>query len=169
MFQQETAAATSEVSTRMPGMRRLLIVGCGDVGLRILPLLRGRYRLYALTHSRERHDELREQGVTPLSGDLDDPQSLVRLCGLPHDLLHFAPPPSAGARDVRTGNLIRALRKARSIHSVLYTSVPAGCMATAVDASWGSPRRCVLRPIARAGGSTPNTSCVTGVEAAELR
>ena len=96
-------------------MRRLLIVGCGDVGLRILPLLRGRYRLYALTHSRERHDELRAQGVTPLSGNLDDPESLVRLSGLPHDLLHFAPPPSAGARDARTGNLIRALRKARSI------------------------------------------------------
>jgi nucleoside-diphosphate-sugar epimerase len=96
-------------------MRRLLIVGCGDVGLRMLPLLRGRYRLYALTHSRERHPGLRAQGVTPLPGNLDDPESLIRLSGLSHDLLHFAPPPSAGARDVRTGNLIRALRKARSI------------------------------------------------------
>jgi nucleoside-diphosphate-sugar epimerase len=96
-------------------MRRLLIVGCGDVGLRLLPLLRGRYRLYALSRSRERHARLRALGVTPLSGDLDDPDSLARLSGLPHDLLHLAPPPSAGARDARTGNLIRALRKARSI------------------------------------------------------
>jgi nucleoside-diphosphate-sugar epimerase len=54
-------------------------------------------------------------GVTPLAGDLDEAQSLCRLSGLPHDVLHFAPPPGSGARDGRTGNLIRALQKARSI------------------------------------------------------
>jgi nucleoside-diphosphate-sugar epimerase len=96
-------------------MRRLLIVGCGDVGLRMLPLLAGRYRLYALSHSPERRALLRAHGVTPLAGDLDDAGSLARLAGLPHDVLHFAPPPSAGQRDGRTSNLIRALRKARSI------------------------------------------------------
>jgi nucleoside-diphosphate-sugar epimerase len=96
-------------------MRRLLIVGCGDVALRMVPLLRGRYRLYALTHSRDRHALLRALGITPLSGDLDDADSLTRLSGVPHDVLHFAPPPSAGSRDVRTGNLIRALRNARSL------------------------------------------------------
>lgn len=97
------------------GMKRLLIVGCGDVGMRMLPLLRGRYRLFALTRSGERDSTLRALGVTPLAGDLDDAQSLCRLAGLPHDVLHFAPPPGAGARDGRTGNLIRALQKARSI------------------------------------------------------
>lgn len=96
-------------------MRRLLIVGCGDVGLRMVALLKGRFRLYALTRSRERAELLRAQGVTPLAGDLDCGNSLARLAGLPHDVLHFAPPPSAGERDARTGNLIRALRKARSI------------------------------------------------------
>jgi nucleoside-diphosphate-sugar epimerase len=96
-------------------MRRLLIVGCGDVALRMVPLLRGRYRLYALTHSQARHALIRAHGITPLTGDLDDAGSLARLSGLPHDVLHFAPPPSAGTRDVRTGNLIRALRTARSI------------------------------------------------------
>jgi len=96
-------------------MRRLLIVGCGDVGLRMVPLVRGRYRLFALTRSGERHSLLREMGVTPLTGDLDAVHSLSRLPGLPHDVLHFAPPPGAGARDWRTGNLIRALQKARSI------------------------------------------------------
>ena len=28
---------------------RLLIIGCGDVGLRVLKLLSGRWRVYALT------------------------------------------------------------------------------------------------------------------------
>ena len=96
-------------------MRRLLIVGCGDVGLRTVALLRGRYRLFALTRSGERHSLLCEMGVTPLTGDLDAAHSLSRLAGLPHDVLHFAPPPGAGPRDRRTGNLIRALQKARSI------------------------------------------------------
>jgi nucleoside-diphosphate-sugar epimerase len=96
-------------------MRRLLIVGCGDVALRMVPLLHGRFRVYALTHTKARRKTLRALGITPLCGDLDDAGSLGRLAGLPHDVLHFAPPPSGGATDLRTANLIRALRKARSI------------------------------------------------------
>jgi len=83
--------------------------------MRLVPRLRNRYRLYALTRSRERHALLRTQGVVPLSGDLDDADSLARLAGLPHDVLHFAPPPNRGEDDVRTANLVCALRKARSI------------------------------------------------------
>jgi nucleoside-diphosphate-sugar epimerase len=83
--------------------------------MRLVPLLRNRYRLYALTRSRERQGLLRAQGVVPLHGDLDDAGSLARLAGLPHDVLHFAPPPNRGGDDVRTANLIRALQNARSI------------------------------------------------------
>lgn len=83
--------------------------------MRMLPLLRGRYRVYALSRAPQRHALLRSLGVTPLLGDLDRPASLARLTGLAHVVLHFAPPPSAGGRDARTANLIRALRKARSI------------------------------------------------------
>jgi nucleoside-diphosphate-sugar epimerase len=91
--------------------------------MRLVPLLRNRYRLYALTRSRERHALLRTQGVVPLSGDLDDAGSLARLAGLSHDVLHFAPPPNRGEDDVRTANLIRALRKARSIpQRMIYIS-----------------------------------------------
>ena len=50
----------------------LLIVGCGDVGLRVVKLLRGRWRLLALTSSPARTDELRRAGVLPLLGNLDD-------------------------------------------------------------------------------------------------
>ena len=96
-------------------MRRLLIIGCGDVALRTVRLLRGRYRLYALSHSTQRYDLLRAHGIIPLPGDLDDPAQLSRLPGLPHDILHFAPPPAEGARDARTANLIRALQRGPSI------------------------------------------------------
>jgi nucleoside-diphosphate-sugar epimerase len=91
--------------------------------MRLVPLLRGRYRLYALARSAERLELLRTQGVVPLPGDLDDAASLARLAGLPHDVLHFAPPPNRGEDDLRTANLVRALRTARSIpQRIIYIS-----------------------------------------------
>lgn len=78
-------------------------------------LLRGRYRVYALSHSAQRYELLRAHGIIPLPGDLDDPAQLSRLAGLSHDILHFAPPSAEGARDVRTRNLIRALKRSLSI------------------------------------------------------
>jgi nucleoside-diphosphate-sugar epimerase len=83
--------------------------------MRLVPLLANRYRVYALARSGARHALLRTQGVVPLAGDLDQPRSLTRLAGLPHDVLHLAPPPGGGEDDLRTANLIRALRTARSI------------------------------------------------------
>lgn len=59
---------------------------------------------------------LRDHGITPLGGDLDNASSLGRLAGLWHNVLHFfVSSPSAGQRDGSTHNPIRALRKARSI------------------------------------------------------
>jgi nucleoside-diphosphate-sugar epimerase len=96
-------------------MRRLLIIGCGDVALRALPLLRPRYRVFALTHSQTRVAELRAMGVVPIVGDLDAPASLHGLAGIAHDVLHCAPPPSTGPRDTRTAHLIAALARAKSL------------------------------------------------------
>jgi nucleoside-diphosphate-sugar epimerase len=96
-------------------MRRLLIIGCGDVGLRLARALRGRRRVYALTHSQDRFSMLREEGIMPVPGDLDRPESLIRIAGLAQDIVHLAPPPGSGTRDTRTMNLIRALAKGGSL------------------------------------------------------
>ncbi|MSQ58819.1 MAG: NAD-dependent epimerase/dehydratase family protein [Betaproteobacteria bacterium] len=96
-------------------MRRLLIVGYGDMGSRMLPLLRGRYRLYGLARSAGRAAQMRAAGVTPVMGDLDRPESLRRLAGIAQDILHFAPPPSSGTQDSRTVNLVRALARRRTL------------------------------------------------------
>jgi nucleoside-diphosphate-sugar epimerase len=88
---------------------RILIVGCGDVGLRVARLLGGRARLLALSRSPERFSELRAAGVTPIPGNLDDRGSLKRLAGLADAVLHFAPPPGEGERDPRTRRLLAAL------------------------------------------------------------
>ena len=96
----------------------LLIVGCGDIGLRVARLLRGRWRLLALTSSPARCAELRAAGVVPLVGNLDVPATLARLAGLTDAVLHLAPPPAHGTADARTTNLIAALaRKAHKLHT----------------------------------------------------
>ena len=92
-----------------------MIIGCGDVGLRMARALRGRWRIYALTHSENRHALLRAEGIVPVTGDLDRPETLERLAGLAQDVVHFAPPPGSGTRDTRTANLIRALAKGGSL------------------------------------------------------
>jgi nucleoside-diphosphate-sugar epimerase len=89
---------------------RVLIVGCGDVGLRAARELRLRVRLLALTSSPQRHSALRERGITPLSGNLDEPGTLRRLAGLATRVLHLAPPPGDRPGDPRTVALVQALR-----------------------------------------------------------
>lgn len=104
-------------------MRRLLIIGCGDVALRMLPLVRGRYRIYALSHSPERYAQLRALGVTPVPGDLDRVTSLAPLAGLATDVVHAAPPQQDGMRDLRTARLIATLTKGESLpQHVVYIS-----------------------------------------------
>ncbi|MEK7834908.1 MAG: NAD-dependent epimerase/dehydratase family protein [Pseudomonadota bacterium] len=104
-------------------MRRLLIIGCGDIALRAAPQLRDRYRIYALTRSRERVPLLRAHGMVPITGDLDDAASLEALAGIAHDVLHCAPPPRRGTRDTRTAHLIAALAKGESLpQQLVYIS-----------------------------------------------
>lgn len=103
-------------------MERILIVGCGDIGLRVAGLLHGRYRLYGLLRDPARSQRLRHAGVCPVSGDLDTRASLGRLSGLADVVLHFAPPPNAGEGDPRTRNLLAALSRGRLPRRLVYIS-----------------------------------------------
>ncbi len=100
----------------------LLIVGCGDIGLRVLKLLRGRWRVLALTSSPERRAHLRASGALPLLGDLDVPATLGRLGALADAVLHLAPPPSAGSVDTRTRHLVAALARGGRTARLVYAS-----------------------------------------------
>ena len=100
----------------------LLIVGCGDVGMRVLRLLRGRYRLLALNTTPARAEVLRAAGAVPLIGNLDDPATLSRLAGLADAVLHLAPPPLQGSTDPRTRNLLAALARKGRVRCLVYGS-----------------------------------------------
>ena len=105
---------------------RVLVVGCGDVGLRLARELVPRVRVLALTSSPQRVPELRSRGLLPLLGDLDRPDTLRRLAGLADRVVHLAPPPGEpGAewwRDRRTQALLRALRLRPAPAAVVYAS-----------------------------------------------
>ncbi|HRH80517.1 MAG TPA: NAD-dependent epimerase/dehydratase family protein [Thiobacillaceae bacterium] len=90
-------------------MLRILIVGCGDVGLRAARLLGEHARVYGLLRSPERATELRAAGVTPIPGDLDDRRGLRRAAALADYVLHLAPPPAEGIADPRSQRLVAAL------------------------------------------------------------
>jgi nucleoside-diphosphate-sugar epimerase len=106
-------------------MKRILIVGCGDIALRVAGLLRNRYQLYGLVRNPLHVDKLRAAGIVPLMGDLDIPHSLDRLSSLSQIVLHFAPPAAEGRdtiSDMRTSNLIAALSRGKLPQKMIYIS-----------------------------------------------
>jgi nucleoside-diphosphate-sugar epimerase len=94
---------------------RVLLIGCGDIALRVADQLRSKARLYGLTRRADDAPRLRAHGVVPIVGDLDGLSSLARLRTAPFAVLHFAPPPAEGGDDPRTQKLLAALTRARSI------------------------------------------------------
>ena len=106
-----------------PGRRpTLLIVGCGDVGLRVLRALGPHWRVLVLTSTPARVPALRAAGAVALEGNLDDPATLGRLGGLADRVLHLAPPPGEGDTDPRTGALLRALWRGGRVRHLVYGS-----------------------------------------------
>ncbi len=107
--------------------QRVLIVGCGDVGLRVAGQLGApqsqRVRLMALTSSPDKVRLLRACGITPLLGNLDEPASLRRLSGLPHRVIHLAPPPSERRGPVENDPRTRALGRVWRLRTAPKTLV----------------------------------------------
>ena len=122
--------------------QRILIVGCGDVALRLvrqrLPASQRGLRVMALTSSPERVPQLRSLGIVPIVANLDDPSSLRRLRGLATRLVHMAPPakvdepgmrvdallpsPAQARQDTRTRALLAAVRKGPLPQALAYVS-----------------------------------------------
>ncbi len=116
------AAGVLPMRLRRP---RLLIVGCGDVGARLLRALSARLpdRLHAIavTRSAASAERARRLGARGVVVDLDDRRAVHRLGALARWTIHLAPPPASGTRDPRIAALIAAAR----------TSLPRGRSGTA--------------------------------------
>ena len=115
------------------GLPRVLILGCGDVGLRLLPLLLPRYRVLAVTSNPQRCAELRAAGAIPIVADLDAPHTLGRLARLAPTIVHLAPPQSAGRIDRRTRNLAASLPEGARLVYISTTGVYGDCAGASFD------------------------------------
>jgi nucleoside-diphosphate-sugar epimerase len=105
------------------GKPSILIIGCGDIGIRVAKQLSRSHRVFALTSQQNRFQELREAGTIPILGNLDQPESLWRLSGLAQTVIHLAPPQNQGNRDCRTRNLIRILAQgSNAVRRLIYIS-----------------------------------------------
>ena len=102
-------------------MKKLLIVGCGDIALRALPQLAREYEVFGLVRSAAQAERIAALGATAVTGDLDDPATLVPLAQMAQLVLHLAPPADSGERDQRSANLIAALAP-RAPERLVYIS-----------------------------------------------
>ena len=88
-----------------------MVVGCGDVGLRLIAQRThqpNRLRVLATARRTEQLEAIRKAGGVPLFCDLDNRRSIQRLAALSRWLVHLAPPPNAGTDDPRTRWLVAA-------------------------------------------------------------
>ena len=80
---------------------RILIIGCGYIGMRVATQLQGgaflsssqsyaRPKIYGLSSSPERFEELRKNGIMPIYGNLDHPETLWRIANLATHIIHLA-------------------------------------------------------------------------------
>jgi nucleoside-diphosphate-sugar epimerase len=127
------STSISITASKKIGLPRLLIFGCGDVGMRLLPLVRDRFRVFAVTSSPERCALLREAGAIPIVADLDQPATLARLARLAHFVVHLAPPQSDGQRDQRSRNLAAILPDGATLVYISTTGVYGDCGGARID------------------------------------
>ena len=123
----------------------MLIVGCGDVGLRILPLLRptlfdqnegvaaNRFRIFALTSSPGRCEDLRRAGAIPVVGNLDEPATLAKLATLASKIIYLAPPAPSGSRDNRSRHLAAVLSQSSHLVYISTSGVYGDCGGQYID------------------------------------
>lgn len=89
---------------------RLLLAGCGDIGLRIARLWPRSGEVTGLTRSRSALARLEALGMHAWRADLDSPEPLS-FPGLPEQthIVYLAPPAAEGQRDLRLEKFLRAL------------------------------------------------------------
>lgn len=106
--------------------KHIVIVGCGDIGLRVAKIWKNQGKsVFGVARSEESLNVLRQQHIHAISADLDNPDSLTEFSGrlCKQSLLYyFAPPPSAGTEDSRMVNFLNSLDKNNLPKQIIYIS-----------------------------------------------
>ncbi len=94
--------------------QRVLIVGCGDVGVRAAQMFGKELRLFGTTRSPDRFAAIRQSGANPIALDFNDCASIRRAASLSHRVIILAPPPNQGEGDPGSKALAIALLRAQA-------------------------------------------------------
>jgi nucleoside-diphosphate-sugar epimerase len=101
----------------------VLIIGCGDIGVRVARRLQQTgARVAGLARSAESASRLQRFDITPVPGDLDDADSLAGLPTGERLIFYFAPPPGGGTKDTRMRRFCRAVGPDQTPSRVVYIS-----------------------------------------------
>ena len=101
----------------------VLIVGCGDIGLRVARILEtSSCEVTGLTRAAKGAERLRRARVEPVIGDLDDAESLAELPTGGKLVFYLAPPPGGGPVDRRMRNFCAAVGGEKVPGKVVYMS-----------------------------------------------
>lgn len=104
-------------------LKDCLIVGCGDIGVRIARLIQaGGGRVTGLARSEVSAARLRSYGIEPVSGNLDDPSSLTAIPSAARLIFYLAPPPGGGTLDSRMRHFCGALAALPAPAKIVYMS-----------------------------------------------
>lgn len=106
-----------------PTTRRILIIGCGDIGCRVARLEQATgSAVTALARSDDAGERLHQQGLGVCRGDLDQPASLGNLPEQVDTLYYFAPPPPTGKDDPRLSAVLAQLSREAPPRQLIYIS-----------------------------------------------
>ncbi|MCW8986513.1 MAG: SDR family oxidoreductase [Gammaproteobacteria bacterium] len=103
--------------------KHVLIVGCGDIGLRVAKIWKNAAKsVFALARTEESIDTFRQQHLFTCQADLDDFQSLKDIPSRQSLLYYFAPPPAKGHVDTRMANFLASMEKETFPAHLVYIS-----------------------------------------------
>lgn len=103
--------------------KHVLIVGCGDIGLRVAKIWKNLGKsIFALARTESSIDLFRQQHIHACQADLDDPKTLANLPGRSSLLYYFAPPPAKGEKDSRMVHFLEKLDKDNLPAQLIYIS-----------------------------------------------
>lgn len=112
---------------------RTLVIGCGDVGLRLLTQKAARHRIIATCRRPEQATAIRELGAIPLTGDLTDPRFQKRLTRLAASRVAYLAPPAPEGKNDKVSLRLSLQLNARglthqkpSVASLTRPSTPSG-------------------------------------------
>jgi len=105
-------------------MNPVLILGCGDIGLRVARALQPA-SITGVVRTEDSARRLASQGIEAVQLDLDAPIPAAALAATGCDLYYFAPPPPRGDGDTRVAAVCRVLAGDNLPARVVYISTSA--------------------------------------------